>query len=178
MKARGLPRFVRKAAGIGHSTYFAWKKKYGGLLPDEMRRLKQLEDENSRLKRIVADETWIGRCCRMLSGESSEAGTDARTGCWDVPRLSRRDPQGVWGPEFRLLELPLQIPPQQSGRTETTDPGDLRDAHALRLPPRLRRPRPGSLGGQHQDGLKCLQSVRFVAAEQDAEAAGEGQAAR
>lgn len=44
-------------AGIGQSTYFAWKKKYGGLLPDEMRRLKQLEDENARLKRIVADLT-------------------------------------------------------------------------------------------------------------------------
>lgn len=43
--------------GIGQSTYFAWKKKYGGLLPDEMRRLKQLEDENARLKRIVADLT-------------------------------------------------------------------------------------------------------------------------
>lgn len=32
---------IRRKAGIGQSTYFAWKKKYGGLLPDEMRRLKQ-----------------------------------------------------------------------------------------------------------------------------------------
>ena len=46
---------VCRKAGIGQSTYFAWKKKYGGLLPDEMRRLKQLEDENAR--RIVADLT-------------------------------------------------------------------------------------------------------------------------
>ncbi len=48
---------ICRNAGIGQSTYFAWKKKYGGLLPDEMRRLKQLEDENARLKRIVADLT-------------------------------------------------------------------------------------------------------------------------
>jgi putative transposase len=34
-----------------------WKKKYGGLLPTEMRRLKQLEDENGKLKRIVGDLT-------------------------------------------------------------------------------------------------------------------------
>ncbi len=46
---------ICRKAGIGQSTYFAWKKKYGGLLPDEMRRLKPLEDENARLKRIVAD---------------------------------------------------------------------------------------------------------------------------
>jgi len=48
---------ICRKAGIGQSTYFAWKKKYGGLLPDEMRRLKQLEDESARLKRIVADLT-------------------------------------------------------------------------------------------------------------------------
>jgi putative transposase len=34
---------------------FNWKKKYDGLLPDEMRRLKQLEDENAKLKKLVAD---------------------------------------------------------------------------------------------------------------------------
>ncbi len=32
-----------------------WRKKYGGLTPSEMKRLKQLEEENSKLKRIVAD---------------------------------------------------------------------------------------------------------------------------
>ena len=43
-------------AGISQATYFNWRK-YAGLLPDEMRRLKALEDENSRLKKIVADLT-------------------------------------------------------------------------------------------------------------------------
>jgi putative transposase len=43
--------------GISQATYFNWKKKYDGLLPTEMRRLKQLEDENAKLKRIVADLT-------------------------------------------------------------------------------------------------------------------------
>lgn len=51
-----LPENCRKA-GISQATYFNWKKKYGGLLPDEMRRLKALEDENIRLKKIVADLT-------------------------------------------------------------------------------------------------------------------------
>jgi putative transposase len=46
---------VCRKAGISPATYFSWKKKYAGLLPDEMRRLKALEDENSRLKKIVAD---------------------------------------------------------------------------------------------------------------------------
>ena len=46
--------FCRKA-GISQATYFNWKKRYDGLLPTEMRRLKQLEDENNKLRKVVAD---------------------------------------------------------------------------------------------------------------------------
>ena len=48
---------ICRKAGISQATYFSCKKKYAGLLPSEMKRLKQLEDENGRLKRIVADLT-------------------------------------------------------------------------------------------------------------------------
>jgi putative transposase len=43
--------------GINVQTLYRWRKKYGGLDVDEAKRLKQLEEENSRLKRIVADLT-------------------------------------------------------------------------------------------------------------------------
>jgi len=46
---------VCRKAGISLQTFYRWKKLYGGLTPSEMKRLKQLEEENSRLKRIVAD---------------------------------------------------------------------------------------------------------------------------
>ena len=49
--------YVCRKAGTSQATYFNWKKKYAGLLPSEMRRLRKLEDENSRLKKIVADLT-------------------------------------------------------------------------------------------------------------------------
>ena len=42
--------------GITETTFYRWRKKYGGLDGTEARRLKQLEDENRRLKRIVADQ--------------------------------------------------------------------------------------------------------------------------
>jgi putative transposase len=54
--ADGMPvADICRKAGISAATYFNCKKKYDGLLPTEMRRLKQLEDENAKLKRIVAD---------------------------------------------------------------------------------------------------------------------------
>jgi putative transposase len=41
--------------GISEATFFRWKQKFGGLGQSELRRLLQLEDENSKLKRLVAD---------------------------------------------------------------------------------------------------------------------------
>ena len=56
--ADGMPvAEICRKAGISQATYFSWKKKYDGLLPPEMRRLKQLEDENAKLKKLVADLT-------------------------------------------------------------------------------------------------------------------------
>ena len=46
---------VCRKAGVSEATYYNWRKKYGGLMPSEMKCLKQLEEENARLKRIVAD---------------------------------------------------------------------------------------------------------------------------
>ena len=46
---------VIRKMGISEQTFYRWKKFYGGLGPSEVRRLKQLEDENRRLKQMVAD---------------------------------------------------------------------------------------------------------------------------
>lgn len=46
---------ICRKAGISQATYFNWKKKYAGMMPSEMKRPRELEDENARLKRIVAD---------------------------------------------------------------------------------------------------------------------------
>ena len=41
--------------GISEATFYNWCKRYAGLMPSEMKRLRQLEEENAKLKRIVAD---------------------------------------------------------------------------------------------------------------------------
>lgn len=48
---------IFRKTGISQATYFNWKKKYAGLMPSEMRRLREPEDEKGRLKKIVADLT-------------------------------------------------------------------------------------------------------------------------
>ena len=46
---------VCRKTGISEATLYAWRKKYAGLMPSEMRRLRQIEEENAKLKRLVAD---------------------------------------------------------------------------------------------------------------------------
>ena len=48
---------VCRGLGISEATFYVWKKKYASLGVSELRRLRQLEDENARLKRLVADLT-------------------------------------------------------------------------------------------------------------------------
>jgi putative transposase len=49
-----IPEVCRKM-GISEATFYNWKKKYGGLGVDELRQLRQLQEENAKLKQIVAD---------------------------------------------------------------------------------------------------------------------------
>ena len=46
---------VYRKLGISEQTCYSWRKKYGGMRVDQTRRLKELEQENSRLKKLVAD---------------------------------------------------------------------------------------------------------------------------
>jgi transposase-like protein len=54
-KGLNVPEVVRKL-GITEQTYYRWRKEYGGLRTDQARRFKDMEKENARLKRLVADQ--------------------------------------------------------------------------------------------------------------------------
>ena len=57
---------ICRKAGISQATYFNWKKKYDGMQPPEMRRLKQLEDENAKLKKLLAEQMLDAAALREL----------------------------------------------------------------------------------------------------------------
>jgi putative transposase len=46
---------IVRTLGIAEQTFYRWKKHYGGLEPDQARELKQIKEENARLKKLVAD---------------------------------------------------------------------------------------------------------------------------
>ena len=51
----GVAREVCRRLGVTETTFYRWRQKYGGLEVNEAKRLRELEHENGRLKRIVAD---------------------------------------------------------------------------------------------------------------------------
>ncbi len=66
--ARGLgtAEVVRKL-GITEQTYYRWRKEYGGLRLDQAKRLKELEKENTRLKKLVADQALDNAILKEVS---------------------------------------------------------------------------------------------------------------
>ncbi len=55
---------------ISEQTYYRWKKKYAGMSTDEAKRLKEVERENAKLKRIVADQTLIIDGLRAINSKN------------------------------------------------------------------------------------------------------------
>ena len=64
----GLADLLRKH-GISAGTYYRWKAKYGGMEVSDAKRLKALEDENRRLKRLVADQALDIQLLKEISSK-------------------------------------------------------------------------------------------------------------
>ena len=63
-------RKVCRKHGITETTFYRWRAKYGGMQKAEIRRLKQLEDENRRLKKLVADLSLDVAMLKDVAGRS------------------------------------------------------------------------------------------------------------
>jgi len=59
---------VCRRHGISSATFYAWKAKYGGMEPSDAKRLKALEDENAKLKRLYADAMLDNAALKDLLG--------------------------------------------------------------------------------------------------------------
>lgn len=60
---------VCREHGISNATYYAWKSKYGGMDASELKRMRQLEEENGRLKKMYADLALENMAIKDLLGK-------------------------------------------------------------------------------------------------------------
>lgn len=64
------PKDICRERGISEKTYYVWKAKYGGMTVSEARRLRALEEENRKLKGIVADLTLDNRALKEIASKN------------------------------------------------------------------------------------------------------------
>lgn len=77
----GLPvKEVCRKHGISSACYYQWKSKYGGLGASELKRLKEMEAENAKLKRLYADMALENSAMKDLIEKSSKTAPEARSG--------------------------------------------------------------------------------------------------
>ena len=98
---------VCRKMGISEATFYNWKKKYGGLGVNELRQLKQPQDENSRLKQIVADlsldKQMLQDVLKKMPEEPSATGIDNGINCF----IQGLHPKGLFGGNHAPFELAL-----------------------------------------------------------------------
>jgi putative transposase len=86
---------VSRKHGVSEATFYKWKAKFGGLDVSEARRLRQLEDENTRLKKLLAELMMDVSTLREMLGKTSDARLEeecrelghGREGLFAAPRL-------------------------------------------------------------------------------------------
>jgi putative transposase len=66
--------------GVSEATIYNWKAKFGGMDVSEAKRLRQLEDENAKLKKLLAEQNWMPRRCASFCQKNGRARRQAR-GC-------------------------------------------------------------------------------------------------
>ena len=101
---------VIRKMGITGQTYYRWKKKYGGMMPSDLRRLRQLEEENHQLKNWWQILAWINRCCRMYYQKSFKACSQKRDYTLAAVTLPYKPAPGMQGNQVlqRIPALPRE----------------------------------------------------------------------
>jgi putative transposase len=101
---------VCRKPGISDATFYNWRKKFGGLGPLEVRRLKQLEEENAKLKRLVADLSLDKAMLQDVLAKRFKAFPQTRARRRSHRALWRQSAPGMRGAEDVAVGLQLPLP--------------------------------------------------------------------
>jgi putative transposase len=100
---------VCRKHGISGATFYKWKAKFGGMDVSEARRLKVLEDENAKLKRLLAEAMLDNAMLKVIAAKNSDARRTARSGGSPLPRAWGKPASGMFGacggPELRPVPV-------------------------------------------------------------------------
>ena len=123
---------VRKE-GISEQTFYRWKKQYVGLEIDQVRQLKQLQEENQRLKRLVAELTLDKTMLQDVLAKNSEAFATPPGGRVPARGLRRERAALLHRDPAASRNVPIPEPERSAHGTANEDAGDRGSAGAIRV---------------------------------------------
>ena len=112
---------VCRKLGIAEQTFYCWKRKYGGLGVSELRRLKQLEEENRRLKRMVADLSLDKQMLQDVQKNSKASPEAKASGSYERSVLGERA-AGMRGHQDLAIVPPVLFPEERRPSPAAADP--------------------------------------------------------
>ena len=98
---------VCRKLGISEATFYRWKERYGGLMPSEVRKLKHLEEENARLRRLVSDLSLDKEILQEVLRKKFKACTGTGAGGSCPHLLSGRHAAGLPCADPASVDVPI-----------------------------------------------------------------------
>jgi putative transposase len=141
-----VPEVCRKL-GISDATFYTWRKKYGGISPSELKHMRQLEEENLRLKKLVADLSLDKAMLQDVLAKRTDAGTPARMGPGPAGTLRGQRKAGLLCVTGQPQLFPLPFCGGRRQRATPANQGDHRNPGPLWLPQSSRHAQAGGLAG-------------------------------
>ena len=169
-----IPEVARRL-GISEATFHRWRNHYGGMKADAMKRLKELESENARLKKIVADQAVDISILKEVSRKTSEPVPEegCRRARSAAPWSLRAS--GVQGDRSAQVEPTLRGPQGRSGpRSARADGRAFAGEPPLRLQAGVGASEARRLAGQQEAGASAVAQGRSQSARQAAQEATAG----
>jgi putative transposase len=159
------PADVCRQLGVSEATFYIWKKKYAHLGVSELRQLRSLEDENARLKRLVADLSLDKHILTEALRKKSEAHTAPRAGRLGPHDLRRQRRAGL---SLGAVQSGGVVSAVHAGR-----PGAAAGAHsgarprppAVWLHAHLGAAPSGGMAGEYEAGATAVSARRTAAAD-------------
>ena len=128
---------VCREYGVSDATYYNWKAKYGGMEVADIRRLKDLEEENQRLKRMFADLSLKHEALKDVVEKSFKAGGETGAGGLRQAISQSLPAKGVRDPESELLCVSLPAQAEPGSASDRGNPEHYRGVAWLGLPETL-----------------------------------------
>jgi putative transposase len=135
---------IARKLGIAEQTFYRWKKQYGGLEPGQARELKQLREENAKLKQVVADLSLDKAMLTDIAKKSGEGATVSRSRGVLAQPLRHQRASSLSGRRTTAIGTVAHVAATATGRAEAAHQGAGGGSRPVRL---QAHPRPAAARG-------------------------------